>query len=93
MQRFGLVLLGCALSSAAWAQSSPADTAKAVAKTHQRVAQHQAEVQRLQQDVSQQESASQRAAERLQQQDRAIEALRKQLEAVHAAPTPSSSGH
>lgn len=93
MQRFGLVLLGCVLSSAVWAQSSPADTAKAVTKTHQRVAQHQAEVERLQQDVSRQESASQQAAERLQQQDRAIEALREQLKAVQAAPTPPSSGH
>lgn len=92
MRRFGLVLLGCLLSSVSFAQSSSEST-KAVANVNQRVAQHQAEVQRLQKNVTQQESASQQAAERLQQQDRTIAELRKQLKATQDASKPSVPGH
>jgi len=81
MQRFGLVLLGCLLAFNSWAQSSR-DTTREATEMSQQVAQHQAEVDRLQQDVSQQESTSQLAAEKLQQQDQAIAELRRQLKAT-----------
>ena len=94
MLRFGLVLLGFLLgSTAAWAQSPPASTAKPVEQLNQRVARHQSEVQHLQKDVSQQESASQQAAERLQQQDRTIAQLREQLKAAQQASKPTAAGH
>ncbi|HUB90231.1 MAG TPA: hypothetical protein VMA74_10965 [Dyella sp.] len=92
MRHVGLVLLGCVLVSNLFAQSS-GDTARQAEKLNQRVAQHQAEVQRLQQDVSQQESASQQAADRLQQQDRAIAELRKQLKAAQDSAKTPAVGH
>ena len=55
-----------------------------VPQVQQRLAQHQAEVKRLEQDVARQESDSRQASERLQQQDQAIAELRRQLEALHA---------
>ena len=93
MQRFGLVLLGClsAFTFNSWAGSSP-DTNHEAAQVNQQVAQHQAEVQRLQQDVSEQESAGQQAAEKLQQQDQSIAELRKQLKAAQA-PKVSAPSH
>ncbi|GAB2549679.1 hypothetical protein [Rhodanobacter koreensis] len=60
-----------------------------VRQARQRVAQHQAEVKRLEQDVARQESDSKQASERLQQQDQAIAELQKQLEALHARPPAS----
>ncbi|WP_233842369.1 hypothetical protein [Dyella sp. 2HG41-7] len=92
MHRFGLVLVGCLLSSVSWAQSS-SDSTKAVVNVNRRVVQHQAEVQRLQKNVTQQETASQQAAERLQQQDRTIAELRQQLKATQDASKPSATGH
>ena len=53
-------------------------------QARQRLAQHQAEVKRLEQDVARQESDSQQARERLQQQDQAIADLQKQLDALRA---------
>ncbi|WP_254427289.1 hypothetical protein [Rhodanobacter sp. C01] len=80
--------------SAAWAVDSsplshPVDgqtSAQVSTQTRQRLAQHQAEVKRLEQDVATQESDSKRASERLQQQDQAIADLQKQLDALHAKP-------
>ena len=65
--------------------SGPAP-AQASAQARQRLAQHQAEVRRLEQDVARQESDSKRASERLQQQDQAIADLQRQLDALHAKP-------
>ena len=58
-------------------------------QARQRVAQHQAEVLRLEQDVARQESDSRQASERLQQQDQAIADLQKQLDALRAKPPAS----
>jgi septal ring factor EnvC (AmiA/AmiB activator) len=58
-------------------------------QARQRVAQHQAEVKRLEQDVARQESDSKQASERLQQQDQAIADLQKQLDALRAKPPAS----
>jgi septal ring factor EnvC (AmiA/AmiB activator) len=92
MQRFGLVLLGCLLAFDVFAQST-ASTARQAAQNDQRVAQHQAEVQRLQQDVSKQEVASHQAAERLEQQDRTIAELREQLKAARESTKTPATGH
>ncbi|HUA81812.1 MAG TPA: hypothetical protein VL997_15665 [Dyella sp.] len=92
MHRFGLVLLGCVLSSVSLAQSS-SESPQAIAHANRQVSQHQAEVQRLQKDVTQQETASQQAAERLQQQDRTIAELRKQLKATQDASKLPVAGH
>ena len=92
MRHVGLVLLGCMFASDLFAQSS-GDIARRTEKLNQRVAQHQAEVQRLQQDVSRQESASQQAADRLQQQDQAIAELRRQLKAAQDSAKAPSAGH
>ena len=90
----GLVLAGSLLvASTAWADPPPSAANAKAAKVNQRVAQHQAEVQRLQKDVSQQESASRQAAARLQQQDRAIAALRQQLKAAQEAGKTPPDGH
>ncbi|MGH8159053.1 MAG: hypothetical protein ACREPQ_13105 [Rhodanobacter sp.] len=60
-----------------------------VPQARQRLAQHQAEVKRLEQDVARQESDSKQASERLQQQDQAIDELQRQLDALHAKPPAS----
>ena len=61
-------------------------TQPSAAVLQQRVAKHEAEVQKLQQDVSKQEQASKQANEHLQQQDQAIAELQKQLQEVRAKP-------
>ena len=83
-------------SSPAWAgsgeptASQPAGSPKAaqpsLSEVRQRVAQHQAEISKLQQDVSRQESDSKQASERLQLQDRTITELQQQLQALRAKP-------
>jgi len=84
------------VSSLAWASSGepmpqqPAGSTKAtqpsLAEVRQRLARHQAEVNRLEQDVAKQESDSKQASEHLQQQDRTITELRQQLQALSAKP-------
>jgi septal ring factor EnvC (AmiA/AmiB activator) len=96
MQRIALVLGGCLLAAAAWADppsSGAVGSPPAVTRLNQRVAQHQVEVDHLQKDVGQQESASQQAAQRLQQQDRTIAELRQQLKATRQASKASDAGH
>ena len=97
MKRIVPVVACCLLIwASAWAgpQTSGASvSAKSVKGVDQRVAQHQADVERLQKDVGQQESASREAAERLQQQDRAIAQLRQQLKAAEEASKTPASGH
>jgi peptidoglycan hydrolase CwlO-like protein len=82
-------------SSLAWASSgeptaqpsgSPKTAQPSLSEVRQRVAQHQAEISKLQQDVSRQESDSKLASERLQQQDRTITELQQQLQALRAKP-------
>ena len=97
MRRIVPTVVCCLLVSAsAWAGPQTSGTpvsATSVKGVSQRVAQNQAEVERLQKDVGQQESASREAAERLQQQDRAIAQLRQQLKAAEEASKTPVSGH
>ena len=88
------------VSSLAWASSGepmpqqPAGSTKAtqpsLAEVRQRLARHQAEVNRLEQDVAKQESDSKQASDRLQQQDQTITELQQQLQALRAK---SASNH
>ncbi|OOG63248.1 hypothetical protein B0E46_09500 [Rhodanobacter sp. B04] len=80
-----LGVLGFMLSAAAWADDGkPVQAPAPLHQARQRLAQHEAEVKRLQRDVDRQESDSKQASERLQQQDQTIAELQKQLDALRA---------
>ncbi|GAB2577609.1 hypothetical protein ISP15_01310 [Dyella jejuensis] len=96
MQRLALTFASCCVlvSTTLWAGAPPAGAGQqSAARLSQRVAQHQAEIERLQKDVGQQESASQAAAQRLQQQDHTIAQLREQLKAAQEAAGKPPAGH
>ncbi|MDO1530575.1 photosystem II protein PsbQ [Fulvimonas sp. R45] len=96
-RRTGLLALGL-LAAPFLATGAQADHAKApptrpheaVSRLDRDIAARKAEVARLRQGVAQQESQSREAATRLQQQDRDIAELKRQLQALKAAP---AAGH
>ena len=69
--------------------AKPVAAQASLTQAQQHLAQHQAEVKRLEQAVTSQESDSKRASERLQQQDQAIAELQKQLDALRAKSSAS----
>ncbi len=92
-QRLGQVgLLLAALVGPEHARASPppaaadatagAATRASLARIDHRVAQHQAEVQRLQRAIARQQAHSQQASQRLREQDRQIAELQHQLQAL-----------
>lgn len=88
----------CVVSAPTWATQAAmvvasVGTTRAAPATpdrvRQRLAQHEAEVTRLQQAVKQQESHGKQAGEQLRQQDAEILKLQKQLQAMpKTAPLP-----
>jgi septal ring factor EnvC (AmiA/AmiB activator) len=89
-----MVLLGFAVTSAAWAspgqtgQKQAGRASSSLPAVHQRVVRSKAEVRRLEQDLARQESHSKQASKRLQEQDEAIAELQKQLQELQARPSP-----
>ena len=88
-------LVCCALVSAlparaAEAEKVPAGKSDQQVKLDQAIAQQQAEVHQLQGDVAREESRTHDADEKLKQQDQAIADLKRQLEALKAAPKGAS---
>ncbi len=86
-QRLGQVgLLLAALVGVTRAWSAPPSGATSVraslVRSDHRVAQHQAEVQRLQRAIARQQTQSRQASERLREQDRQIAELQHQLQAL-----------
>lgn len=72
------------------AGSVQTDSEKTVLTARQKLAQRQAEVQRLEGDLSQREAASQQAEEQLRQREEAIAELRRQLRELPAAAASTS---
>ena len=92
-----LGIAACVLAAPAWsgqtsAVAVPVSTSSAApasaAQVKQRLAQHEAEVARLQRAVKQQESTSKHASEQLRQQDAEIRKLQKQLQTVPQTGSP-----
>jgi hypothetical protein len=74
-------------------RAQPAGARDAARRLDRDIAARKAEVARLRQGVAQQESRSREAATRLQQQDRDIAELKRQLQALKAAPAAAPAGH
>lgn len=84
----GLGAMAVLAGGGAWAgtprtgDTSDAPATAAVARAHQELAQHHAELDRLQQEVARQEAESRQAQARQGEQDRVIAELQRQLQAL-----------